>query len=136
MLVDDEEYELDFLKTALEAKNWDVRVEYYNNPEVALKNLRSNDDEIFLIISDMNMPRISGMEFKKIIDQDELLKMKSIPFIFATSAASPEQVTEAYEYRVQGYFKKAPTVEKQAEMLDRIIKYWIDSEHPNKESHY
>ncbi len=84
----------------------------------------------------MNMPRISGMEFKKIIDQDEVLKRKSIPFIFSTNGASPEQVTEAYEYRVQGYFKKVSSVDKQAEMLDNIIKYWIDSKHPNKESHY
>lgn len=136
MLVDDERYELELLEIALRAKDWDVKVEYYNNPETALENLRSNDDEIFLIISDMHMPRITGMEFKKIIDEDEVLKKKSIPFIFTTSSASPEQVTEAYEYRVQGYFKKANSIDEQAEMLDRIIKYWIDSIHPNKESYY
>jgi len=136
MLVDDEHFELELLEIALKAKDWDVKVEYYNNPETALENLRSNDDEIFLIISDMHMPRITGLEFKKIIDQDEVLKKKSIPFIFSTSSASHEQVTEAYEYRVQGYFKKTNSVDEQAEMLDTIIKYWIDSIHPNMESHY
>ena len=86
------------------------------------------------MISDMNMPKMSGLEFKKAIDSDELLRTKSIPFIFATSSSTKAEVSEAYDYRVQGYFPKPLSSEEQANMLDIIIKYWIISRHPNKDA--
>ena len=81
----------------------------------------------------MNMPTMNGMDFKKSIDNDPILREKSIPFIFATSAPVKSEVTKAFAYRVQGFFRKPNTTEEQADMLDIIIKYWIISSHPNKE---
>lgn len=130
--IDDSKYEKNFLQESLNDKNWAIEVEYFDNAPKALKHLKENADEIFLIISDMNMPEMSGMEFKKTIDEDEFLRQKSIPFIFASSEISKEQVTEAYEYRVQGYFKKPETIENQAEMLEKIVQYWKSCIHPNK----
>lgn len=64
ILVDDQEYEKIFLEDALYNKNWDIEVEYFSNAKNALEHLKKNADEIFLIISDMNMPIMNGMEFK------------------------------------------------------------------------
>jgi DNA-binding NtrC family response regulator len=133
VLVDDEKYELDLLAHALKKKNWDIQIAYFNNVEDALEHLKKNRDEIFLIISDMDMPKINGMDFKKIIDNDEYLKQKAVPFIFATNSIGRETIVEAYHYRVQGYFKKPNDIEGQATMLETIIQYWIACEHPNKE---
>jgi DNA-binding NtrC family response regulator len=134
ILVDDERYEHNLLELALREKNWHIKVDYFSNAEDALEHLRKNADEIFLIISDLNMPRMNGMDFKKAIDKDIVLRKKSIPFIFASSEASKEQVTKAYEYHVQGYFKKPMTTEEQAKMLETIVQYWIACRHPNKDS--
>ena len=71
ILVDDEKYEKDFLEHSLRENNWDIEVEYFSNVEEALTHLKENADEIFLIISDMDMPKINGIEFKKIIDNDD-----------------------------------------------------------------
>lgn len=67
------------------------------------------------------------------MDRDEYLRQKSIPFIFASSAPNKSDVIEAYQYRVQGYFKKPTTIEKQAEMLEKIIQYWNSCLHPTKD---
>ena len=133
VLVDDDNYERDLLESALKKRGWNARVEYFDNAEDALDHLKQNGEEIFLIISDMNMPKINGMDFKKAIDSDSKLREKSIPFIFATSTAVRSEITEAFAYRVQGYFRKPSTREEQADMLDIIIKYWIVSSHPNKD---
>jgi DNA-binding NtrC family response regulator len=130
ILVDDENYEKELLVLALRKKNWNVKVEYFNNGPEALEHMRTTKDELFLVISDMNMPKMSGMELKKAIDEDKILREKSMPFIFVSGGASNEQVSEAYDYRVQGYFEKPNSVEEQAEVLDLIIKYWIVSRHP------
>lgn len=133
ILVDDDNYEKELLQHALQRRGWDSMVEYFENPVEALKHLKQNGDEIFIIISDLNMPGMNGMDFKKAIDNDIVLREKSIPFIFATSAPLKLEVTQAFAYRVQGFFRKPDTTQEQADMLDIIIKYWIVSCHPNKD---
>jgi len=133
ILVDDEGYEKEFLEIALKSKNWDIKLEYFNNVEDAMEHLKHNPDEIFLIISDIDMPKINGMDFKKMIDKDDYLKQKSIPFIFASNSISREKVIEAYQYHIQGYFQKPLTPSEQAEMLETIIQYWIACIHPGKD---
>lgn len=130
ILVDDEKYEKELLVLALREKQWNVEVEYFNNGQDALEHMRTTKDELFLVISDMNMPAMSGLELKKAIDEDKMLREKSMPFIFVSGGASKDQVSEAYDYRVQGFFEKPNTVEEQAEILDLIIKYWIVSRRP------
>lgn len=132
ILIDDEKYEKELLENALREKQWDVKVEYFNNGQDALEHMRTTKDELFLVISDMNMPKISGLELKKAIDEEKILREKSMPFIFMSGGATNEQVSEAYEYRVQGFFEKPESVSEQAAILDLIIKYWIVSKSPEK----
>lgn len=133
ILVDDEKYEKDFLEHALNTNNRHIKVEYFNNVDDALVHLKENADEIFLIISDMDMPKINGLEFKKIIDDDDYLKQKSIPFIFASNAIDRNSIIEAYKLGVQGYFQKPINTEDQAKLLEKIVLYWIDCLHPGKQ---
>lgn len=132
ILVDDGKFEKSFLDESLNDSNWAIKVEYFSNVKDALEHLRGNADDIFLIISDMNMPEMSGLDFKKVIDNDKFLKLKSIPFIFATTLVTKKQVDEAYKCNVQGYFKKPDTIEEQAEMIEKIVQYWKLCIHPNK----
>ncbi|MGM0480288.1 MAG: response regulator [Bacteroidota bacterium] len=132
ILIDDGQFEKSFLEESLSDQDWDIKVEYFSKARDALDHLKHNADDIFLIISDMNMPEMSGMEFKKTIDEDAFLRQKSIPFIFTTSEVVLEEVTEAYEYRVQGFFKKPETIEEQASMLEKIVQYWRSCIHPNQ----
>jgi DNA-binding NtrC family response regulator len=132
ILVDDESYEEDFLETALTKNDWDIKIEYFNKVDDALEHLRINADEVFLIISDIQMPNKNGMDFKRLLDEDEYLCQKSIPFIFVSHALSREFVIEAYKYHVQGFFKKPYTPGEQAIMFEIIVNYWINCLHPNK----
>jgi DNA-binding NtrC family response regulator len=132
ILVDDEPYEERFLEAALTRNGWNIEIEYFNNVDDALAHLKINADEVFLIISDMQMPIKSGMDFKRIVDEDEYLQQKSIPFIFVSNSLSRDFVIEAYKYHVQGFFQKPLTPGGQAEMFEIIVKYWITCIHPNK----
>src|SRR5687767_6156250 len=131
ILVDDEHYEKDLLEHALFQKHWEVKVEYFSSAKEALDYLARTNDEIFILISDLHMPGMSGLDFKKAIDLNNDLCRKSIPFVFFSTHASKSEVEEGFDYRVQGYFRKPLSVEEQAKQLDIIIRYWMLSRHPN-----
>lgn len=133
ILVDDENYEKDFLERALRVKDWNIQIEYFNNADDALEHLRMNADEVFLIISDIDMPGKNGMDFKKILEEDEYLSQKSIPFIFVSHSLSRQKVIQAYRYHVQGFFYKPMTPAEQSNMFEIIVQYWITCIHPNKD---
>lgn len=133
LLVDQEDYEKDFLQRALIVKDWNIKIEYFNNVDDALEHLRMNADEVFLIISEIEMHGKSGMEFKHILEEDEYLSQKSIPFIFVCHSISRKKVIKAYQYHVQGFFEKPMTPDRQSEMFETIVQYWIKCIHPNKD---
>lgn len=68
---------------------------------------------------------INGLEFKQQIDSDPKLVKRAIPFIFSSSSASREEVSRAYDYRIQGYFQTPDNLYEMAEMLNAIIQYPI-----------
>ncbi|MFV5696282.1 hypothetical protein ACM55G_12705 [Flavobacterium sp. LB3P122] len=52
----------------------DVKVEYFNNTENPLEYTKKTKDDLFLIISDMIMPKMTGLELKRAIDNDDILR--------------------------------------------------------------
>ncbi len=131
ILIDDEPYENELLKVALNKLDVDIEIKYFINGYDALDYLKYTKDHIFLIISDMNMPKMDGLELKKAIDRDIRLKKKAVPFIFQSSVIQNARVEEAYDLGVQGYFEKPPNVETMAKQIDRILGYWAICRHPN-----
>ncbi|MEW6469889.1 MAG: response regulator [Bacteroidota bacterium] len=132
LLIDDEPFEKDILEFNLGKLHWKTTLGYYAGAEEAFQYLKTTSDRIFLILCDINMPKMNGLEFKKAIDNDSDLRAKAIPFIFLSTSATRAEIAEAYEYRVQGYFQKPHDTHEMTETLDLIIRYWIKSLHPNK----
>jgi response regulator RpfG family c-di-GMP phosphodiesterase len=132
ILIDDNSLEEELMLECVTKGHWHAEVKYFDNAEDALKYLRVTNDIIFLIICDMNMPRMSGLDLKKVIDADKSLRSKVIPFIFATTTATNAEIKEAYEYGIQGYFEKPMDLDKICEMIEIIFNYWLLCLHPNK----
>jgi CheY-like chemotaxis protein len=132
VLVDDDVAEEMLMKFALEQGKWKINVKFFSQPEKALQFMRETNEEIFLIISDINMPGMDGFEFKQQIDKDSLLSKKSIPFIYASNSVMMEDIAKAYDNGVQGYFKKPADTEEAVLMMDKIFNYWLVSRHPHK----
>ncbi|MDG4474810.1 response regulator [Thiovibrio frasassiensis] len=59
---------------------------------------------IDVILSDINMPEMGGMELLKKVSEDE--ELRKIPLIFITTEASDARREEAQKYGVAGYVKK------------------------------
>lgn len=85
----------------------------------------------FIILSDVNLPKMTGVALKEKLDQNAMLRQKSIPFVFYSTSAQKKDINLAYEHRVQGYFLKDATIEAMKETLQLIFAYWSKCKHPN-----
>ena len=104
----------------------------FNKPADAYHFLDKNEEQPFIIISDVNLPGMSGLEFKNKLDHNDQLKKKSIPFIFYSTSAERKYVNEAYLHlTVQGFFLKGQSIKEIKDQLRIIFEYWKICRHPN-----
>jgi len=77
-------------------------------------------DEVGLIISDWNMPKVSGLELLKTVRSDE--SMKGMPFLMVTAEGQKDNVVQAVQAGVSNYIVKPFTPEAIKEKLEQIFK--------------
>lgn len=104
---------------------------FFNNGVEALYYLETTHEQPFLILCDINMPRMNGFELRNEIFKSKTLRRKTIPFVFLTTAVNPEYLQMAYDTMVQGFYKKGSTYQALELQIKCIIDYWKHSLHPN-----
>ena len=126
--IDDQEIFEDILES-LEIPNKLISFEDCND---ALGYLKTTVEQPFLIFCDVNLPGLSGLEFKRQIDEDPQLWKKSIPFIFYSTSVNQKTVNDAYtQMTVQGFFQKKNSIAEIKNAIKLIIDYWKECKHPN-----
>ncbi len=99
------------------------------NGEEALKYL--NDPEKprpCVILLDLNMPRMNGVEFMRVIKIDPVLK--KIPVVVLTTSRDDRDIVESYRLSAAGYIIKPVDYKKFVEAIRTIDVYWTISELP------
>jgi CheY-like chemotaxis protein len=102
----------------------------FHNGYDAFEYLRTSTDLPFLIICDVNMPVMNGLEFRQQMYEHEALKTKSIPFIFLSTTGDEKIVDQAYELAVQGFFQKPHDFDELRNILILAVDYWRQSLFP------
>lgn len=105
---------------------------YFSDGNDALIYLNKTDVQPFLILSDINMPKINGFELRNKIFTNEELQTKCIPYLFFTTGATKKSVTDAYALSVQGFFLKPHSMKGLEETIRRIIEYWQECIAPSQ----
>lgn len=131
ILIDDDHDECELVADALRREKIHNPLKFFHDGQMALDYLSETSEHPFLILADINMPKMGGIELRKTIQSDPLLRDKSIPFVFLTTSASRPAVREAYGMSVQGFFEKGPNMEHLQRMLRLICDYWYWCKHPN-----
>jgi CheY-like chemotaxis protein len=68
----------------------DNEVLFFGDGEKALEYLTDTDIEPFLILSDINLPKLNGMELREKVYNNEDLRLKSIPYLFFSTSADKQ----------------------------------------------
>ncbi len=129
LLVEDDKVDAMTVKRALKEIHVTNPVETAGNGEEALEYLRAHkDEEPCIILLDLNMPRMNGIEFLKAAKQDELLKM--IPVVVLTTSKEDQDKVESFKLSVAGYMIKPVDYQKFVDVMRTINIYWTLSELP------
>jgi CheY-like chemotaxis protein len=106
-------------------------IRFFDRAQQALDYLTSTEEQPFIILSDINMPGMSGLSLKKHLQDDPYLASKGVPFVFISTNATPVSVRHAHALSVQGYFEKPQSVEGIKGMLRILFDYWELCKHIN-----
>ena len=130
IIIDDDKEDLEIIKEALASLAVENDINVFDDGLQFLEFIRATENRAFFILCDVNMNKINGLELKKLIYEDERLRLKCVPFIFMSTSGASTEVLRAYSYGVQGYFVKPQTFEGIKVLLQYIIDYWSHSQHP------
>ena len=130
IIIEDDADDQDLMKDIFRELKVPNLLRFFNSCMDAMDYLLASIEKPFLIICDINLPAMTGLELCRSIKEDAALKVKSIPFVFLTTSGDQRMITEAYEMSVQGFFVKPSSIQEQKEMIRMIVDYWRICQHP------
>ncbi len=129
LLVEDDQVDTMAVKRAFKAIQVTNRLDVTGNGEEALAYLRNSENERpCIILLDLNMPKMNGVEFLRIVKHDEMLKQ--IPVVVLTTSREEQDKMDSFSLGVAGYMTKPVDYQKFVEVARVIDLYWTLSELP------
>jgi CheY-like chemotaxis protein len=129
LLVEDDRVDQITVKRALKDINVTNLLIIVNNGEEALEFLRDEKNEKpGIILLDLNMPKMNGIEFLKVAKHDNSLKR--IPVVVLTTSKQDQDKIESFNLGVAGYMIKPVDYIQFVDVIKTINMYWTVSELP------
>lgn len=92
------------------------------NGEVALDILKNNTFLPDIILLDLNMPKIGGIEFLSILKNDE--RLRYLPTIILSTSSNEKDLLECFRIGIAGYVLKPLKYEDYVDKIKKVLSYW------------
>jgi len=127
LLVEDDDVDTMTVKRAFTELNITNPLICTVNGEEALEYLRDpNNTRPCVILLDLNMPKMNGIEFMKIVKEDD--DLKSLTIVVLTTSQDEHDKIESFNFSVAGYMIKPVDYKQFVEVIRTINIYWSLSE--------
>jgi CheY-like chemotaxis protein len=130
LLVEDDAVDVMNVRRAFEKNGIASHLYVAPNGLEALQMLRSGQvpGDRRLVILDLNLPRMNGIEFLRHLRSDP--QLNPIPVVILSSSADERDKVAAFHHNVAGYLVKPVTFGPFAELMATLNKYWSLVEFP------
>ena len=126
MLIEDDMIEVMKLNRTISKLKLEHKIIEANNGEEALNLLSHKDNLPNLILLDLNMPKINGIEFLSTLKNDE--NLKHIPTVILTTSSNQKDLDECFKIGVSGYVLKPLKYQVYVKKIETILSYWSINE--------
>ena len=131
IIVEDDGDDQEMFGKVFKELNYANEIIFFNDGQEALTYLTAESSEPFIVFSDINMPKLNGIELRKKIHENESIRIKTIPYLFFTTSAEQDAVIDAYSKSIQGFFIKPSSFKDLRELVKIIVEYWQKCVSPN-----
>lgn len=131
IIIEDDFDDQEILQDVFASLDYGNEIIFFSDGYKALDFLTETSTEPFIIFSDINLPKLNGLELREKIHQNEDLRMKSIPYLFFSTSAEQKHVIDAYSKSIQGFFIKPADYSEIKETVKTILDYWLKCVSPN-----
>jgi CheY-like chemotaxis protein len=131
IVIEDDSDDQEILREIFYDLNYQNKILFFPDGLAALDYINSSSDLPFLILSDINLPKLNGFALREKLKTDAKLSNKCIPYLFFSTAVNQKHVIDAYSQSVQGFFVKQYTMEELRKTISVIIEYWRRCAAPN-----
>ena len=130
LIIDDDDVDVMNVRRAFKKANITNQLHVASNGLEALELLRSGGVPTArrLVLLDINMPKMSGLEFLREVRKDPELRAMTV--VMLTTSNEDKDRIEAYELNVAGYLIKPVTFVDFVELMATLNKYWTLVELP------
>lgn len=132
VVIEDDIDDQEMLQSIFNNLDYKNKIIFFTDGNLALEYLNNADVQPFLILSDVNMPKIDGFSLRNKVFMNEQLQTKCIPYLFFTTSASKKAVMDAYSLSVQGFFVKPNSIAGLQNTIRKIVEYWQECIAPNE----
>jgi len=130
LLVEDDEVDVLTVRRALRDLEIENELVVASNGEEALEVLRDAQNPVpCLILLDLNMPRMNGLEFLRIVRKENYAR--GVPVVVLTTSREDRDIVDGFELNVAGFMVKPVDYRKFVEVIHAIDLYWTLSELPS-----
>jgi CheY-like chemotaxis protein len=127
LLIEDDSVDATIVKRALKDLNVVNPLVHVLNGEEALRYLTAGGNKKpCIILLDLNMPRMNGIEFLKVVKVND--KLKKIPIVVLTTSQEEQDKIESFKLGAAGYMLKSIDYKEFVEIVRTINLYWTLSE--------
>jgi len=128
--VDDDEIDVRTIQRALEKHRVTNQVLVASDGREALDLMQSGNLTLptLVVLLDLNMPRMSGLELLRTMRQDP--RLTPVTVVVLTVSVDEQSVVEAYNLNAAGYLRKPVQFEDFVELMGTLHKYWTVVEMP------
>lgn len=130
LLIEDDIIEVMKLNRVIASLQLNHKIIEARNGEEALEFLEQNNKKPDIILLDLNMPKLNGIEFLSILKKDK--KFDCIPTIILTTSNNSKDVLKCCETGVAGYIIKPLKYEDYVSKIEKLLAYWTINEMPKK----
>ncbi len=126
LLIEDDMIEVMKFNRVLKSLQLNHKIIEANNGEEAIDILKEKTTIPNIIILDLNMPKINGIEFLKYLKNDEALRY--IPAIVLTTSSNHTDLLECFKIGIAGYVLKPLKYEDYTDRIKKMLDYWSCNE--------
>lgn len=126
LLIEDDQIEKMKLHRTISKLGLNHKITEADNGEEALNILKGDTRLPDIIFLDLNMPKINGLEFLKLLKTDD--KLKYLPTIVLTTSSNYKDLMHCYEIGIAGYVTKPLKYEDYIQKIKAVLEYWSINE--------